>query len=137
MEALQAADWLAALGIEAEVVDVRTLSPLDTETLLKSIRKTGRLIALDTGWSFCGFSAELLAMAVEGAYSSLLAPPRRIALPDCPTPTSHALAQHYYPGTAEIFQAACELMGVSATTPEASGRSTQRDVPDKAFTGPF
>jgi pyruvate dehydrogenase E1 component beta subunit len=137
LEALHAADWLAAIGVEAEIIDVRTLRPLDTDTILASVRKTGRLIAADTGWGFCGFSAEIVAFVTQEAFPSLKAAPRRVAMPDHPAPTSHALAQHYYPGPFDLFQAACAVMEIPPDRDRPGRSSTQLDVPDRAFTGPF
>ncbi len=137
LEALRAAEWLAEEGISAEVIDIRSLRPLDTQTILASVRKTGRLIAADTGGAFCGFSAEILALASEEAFSALLAAPRRVALPDYPTPTSHELAEHYYPRAIDLYRAACESLGRPPGSPEPPMRSTQLDVPNPSFRGPF
>lgn len=138
LEAFRAAEQLARDGIQAEVVDVRTLRPLDTQTILESARKTGRLIVADTGWAHVGFSAEIVALAAEQLHGRLKNAPRRITLPDCPTPTTPALADHYYPRAAHIVAAAREMMGLpvdkSSLVPP---RGVLLDAPDKSFTGPF
>lgn len=137
LEALRAAEWLSSAGVEVEVIDVRTLRPLDTETILTSVRKTGRLLVTDTSWKMCGFSAEVVALVTEEAFSDLHCPPCRIALPDSLTPTSHAVAQYYYPRAVDLYKAACGMLGVTPQEQEPTLRSTQLDVPDKSFTGPF
>ncbi len=137
LEALRTADWLATHSIEAEVVDLRTLRPLDTDTILESVRKTGRLLVADTSWKLCGISAEILALATEAAFSSLRCAPVRIALPDVPSPTSHAMAQFFYPRAVNLYEAACRMVDIPYQNPEPPLNSTQLDVPDKSFTGPF
>jgi pyruvate dehydrogenase E1 component beta subunit len=84
--ALEAADTLAGEGIDAEVIDLCTLRPLDTETVVASIRKTGRLITAEEGWAFAGIGAELAALAMEQAFDWLDAPVMRVAAEDVPLP---------------------------------------------------
>lgn len=105
-ESMQAAAALAAEGIEAEVIDLRTLKPLDAPLILESVAKTGRLVVADTGWKECGIGAEVIAKVTEEAFGALKAAPTRINLPECPTPASPALEKIYYPGKNEII-AAC------------------------------
>jgi len=110
-EACLAADELAREGIQAEVLDLRTLCPLDRDTILGSVRKTGRLVVADTGWKTGGLSAEIASLAVEEALSCLKAPVHRIACPDLPTPAGFTLEQAYYPGKREIADAGRGAMG--------------------------
>ena len=70
-EALHAANELAKHGIDAEVIDPRTIRPLDEETILESVRKTGHLVVADTSWELCGFASEVAALAAEKAFTSL------------------------------------------------------------------
>lgn len=139
IEALKAAEVLAKDGIEVEVVDVRSLKPLDTEQILASIRKTGRLIAADGGWRSLGFAAEILALAAESAYDTLKCSPQRVTFPDLPTPSSPAIANHYYPKIVDLVNTARSMMGLPQATEEELGiqRETPLDIPDKSFTGPF
>jgi len=110
IEALAAAEQLAREGIGAEVIDPRTLCPLDETTLLRSIRKTGRLVVCDTGWKTGGVTAEIAALAAEKAFADLKRPVRRVACPDVPTPAGYTLEAAFYPGAGEIAAAARELM---------------------------
>lgn len=138
LEALRAAEMLAEDGIKAEVIDIRTLRPLDKALILKSVRKTGRLLVADTGWRTGGFSAEIVAQVSEEAYSDLKSPPRRVALPDCPTPTSPALAKHYYPRAVHIAAIARKMLGISSDELVSDiATAMPLDVPDESFTGPF
>lgn len=138
LEALRAAEMLAADGIRAEVVDVRTLRPLDEATILRSVGKTGRLIVADTGWITAGLGAEIVALVTEKAFADLISPPRRIGLPDCPTPTTPALAAHYYPRALHIAAAARGVLGLKSNDlGDAAADNLPLDVPDPSFTGPF
>jgi pyruvate dehydrogenase E1 component beta subunit len=139
LEALRAAEVLSYAGIEAEVMDIRSLKPLDSHSILESVRKTGRLIAADGAWRTMGFSAEILAIVAEEACSDLKCNPCRVAFPDVPTPTSPALADHYYPRAIHIINVARTMMGFPEQTEEQAGikHETPLDVPDASFTGPF
>lgn len=143
LEAYKAANQLEKEGVSVEVVDVRSLRPLDKETILASIRKTGRLIVADPDWKFVGFSAEILAIAAEEALFSLKAPPVRVAYPDQLCPTSWVLSNHFYPTSAQIALAALTLMNKPVHTTRLLAEFLQKaqhtplDVPSKEFTGPF
>lgn len=110
LELLQAAEELALIGIDAEVLDLRSVRPLDEALLVASVRKTGRLVVADTGWRQCGISAEVAAIVAEQAWDRLRAPVRRICLADCPTPASPVLEQAYYPGVPEIIATVKDLL---------------------------
>ncbi|MBI5239220.1 MAG: alpha-ketoacid dehydrogenase subunit beta [Elusimicrobia bacterium] len=108
--ALAAADELSRAGISAEVIDPRTLCPLDTAAILGSLRKTGRLVVCDTGWKTGGVTAELAALAAEKGFAFLKRPVRRVACPDVPTPAGCTLEEAFYPGPADIVAAVKEVM---------------------------
>ena len=102
-DAFQAAEELAAeQGIDVEVIDPRTLRPLDEKLILDSVAKTGRLVVTDTGWKTGGVTAEIAAMVAEKGFSSLKCPVKRVACPDLPTPSADRLEQAYYIGKPEI-----------------------------------
>jgi pyruvate dehydrogenase E1 component beta subunit len=103
-EALEAATTLAGEGIEAEVVDLRSMRPLDEATVLASVARTGRLVVADTGWRTLGISAEVAARVAESDLE-LRAPVVRVALPDVPTPASAPLERVFYPGATAIAAA--------------------------------
>jgi pyruvate dehydrogenase E1 component beta subunit len=139
LEVLKAADILEKDDIKVEVIDLRTLKPVDEDTIITSVKKTGRLIAADGAWRTVGFSAEVLALGVEKAFNSLKCPPRRVAFPDVPTPTSQALASQFYPGVINIINAVRMMFDLSEQTEDQLGicHDAPLDVPDKTFTGPF
>jgi pyruvate dehydrogenase E1 component beta subunit len=105
LHALQAADNLVSHGIDAEVVDLRTIKPLDEKSLLGSVRKTGRLVVADGGWRTCGVAAEISSTVAEKAFASLKSPVARVTLPDVPAPASSALERAYYPDSRAIERA--------------------------------
>ncbi|MEJ7692843.1 transketolase C-terminal domain-containing protein [Daejeonella sp.] len=113
-EALHAATELESQGVSAEVVDLRTISPLDEETILNSIKKTGHLVVADTSWELCGVSSEIAALAAEKGFNFLKAPVRRIALAACPAPVSQPLEKAFYPTAATIVKAVMVMLGRSA-----------------------
>ncbi len=95
-EAMKAVQPLEAEGIDIEVIDLRTIKPLDEEIIIESLKKTGRLVIVDIGWKTCGVSAEIAAVVAEKAFRYLKAPVKRVALPDVPTPNSPVLEDAYY-----------------------------------------
>ena len=138
IEAIRAADILIKDGIEAEIIDIRTLNPLDKQLILNSIKKTGRLIVVDTGWKTGGFAAEVISLAAEEVFSELKCTPQRITLPDCPTPTTQALANKYYPRAIHIVEVARKILGIKGEIFDLKMKEPlPLDVPDKEFTGPF
>lgn len=138
LEALRAAELLARDGIEAEVVDIRTLRPLDEDSILQSVRKTGRLIVADTGWKTMGFGTEVVARVAERAFSYLKSAPERVALPDCPTPTTPVLANAFYARATEVVVAARKTLGLKVEEPVPHlPVGVPLDVPDESFIGPF
>ncbi len=110
-QALEGAEVLARQGIDAEVIDLRSLKPWDQPRVLESVRKTGRLIVADGGWRTAGASAEIAATVAAEAFHDLEAPVERVTLPDTPAPTSRAEEQAYYPGPAAIVAAARRALG--------------------------
>jgi acetoin:2,6-dichlorophenolindophenol oxidoreductase subunit beta len=102
--AREAADRLSDQGIEAEVIDVRSLKPLDDETICHSVAKTGRLVVADAAWRTAGAAAEISARVVEQVFDSLRAPIRRVTLPDVPASSSPTEEKAYYPSTQNIIE---------------------------------
>jgi pyruvate/2-oxoglutarate/acetoin dehydrogenase E1 component len=109
-QALAAADTLKNRGISAEVIDLRSIKPWPRDLVLNSVRKTGRLIVADGGWTTGGVGAEVAAAVSEHAFDYLKAPVERVALPDVPAPTSRPLEQAYYPTDKQITAAAERMM---------------------------
>jgi acetoin:2,6-dichlorophenolindophenol oxidoreductase subunit beta len=139
LEALRAADILATIGVEVEVVDLRCLVPLDTATIVDSVKLTRALVVADTGTTDFGISAEIVSRVVEADITALKYSPRRVGLPFCPSPTSPALAEEFFPRATHIVGVVAEMLGVDATRlpPEAPAAGRWHDVPDPSFTGPY
>jgi pyruvate dehydrogenase E1 component beta subunit len=112
--ALDAATRLEAMGISAEVIDPRSYSPLDEETILASIRKTRRLVIVDESYPRCSLATDIAAIAAERAFDRLVSPIRRITAPHAPVPFSPVLEDAYVPQPSTVVDAVRELMRVSA-----------------------
>lgn len=101
--ALEAAKKLSSQGIEAEVIDLRVINPINHDAAIKSVQKTGRLVAIDGGWSNCGLAGEIIAGVSERvAPATFKSAPQRITIVNAPAPTSKPLEDIYYPGVDEI-----------------------------------
>jgi pyruvate dehydrogenase E1 component beta subunit len=110
-QAERAAVTLAAQGVEAEVIDLRTLAPLDTATVVAAARKTGRVLLVEEGPRTGGFAAEIACRIFEAAYDCLDAPIRRLACPDCPIPAARNLEAACLPNAEAIVTEVLSLLG--------------------------
>ena len=104
--ALQAAETLAEQGIEAEVIDLRTIRPLDTDTIIESVKKTNRIVCCEEGWRFFGVGAEIAATVTAEAFDYLDAPPARVHQKDVPLPYAANLEAMSLPNADDIVEAA-------------------------------
>jgi pyruvate dehydrogenase E1 component beta subunit len=109
-EAVKAAAELAARGVDAEVIDLRSIKPWDRSLVLDSVERTGRLVIADSGWTTAGIGAEIAATVVAERLRSLKAPIARVSLPDVPAPMSRSLEQVYYKSAADITTTVLELL---------------------------
>lgn len=143
VESLLAARALKTHSVGVEVIDMRSARYLDVDTVAESVRKTGRLLIADTAFKTGGVAGELLSQIVEREFKSLKTAPIRVALPDYPVPTSHFMADDYYPEALTIADVVIGLVGVAAETidypqlQETLCRKPPLDVPNKNFKGPF
>ena len=110
--ALVAADALAGEGISAEVIDLRTLRPMDTETVIASVRKTNRLVTVEEGWSVCGVGAEIAAVVMDQAFDDLDAPVQRVSGRDVPMPYAANLEKLALPSAQDVVDAAKRVLYV-------------------------
>jgi len=109
-QAVDTAAELADEGIETEVVDIRSIKPIDKDLLLDSVRKTGRLVVADVGWKTYGMAAEISSIVFEEAFDYLKSPAVRVTLPDVPAPASYTLEKVYYQTKREILDAVRNVM---------------------------
>jgi pyruvate/2-oxoglutarate/acetoin dehydrogenase E1 component len=110
----EAADSLSAEGIDAEVVDVLTLSPLDEDTILESVSRTRRLIVVDEDTPVCSVARDIAARVADKGFDNLDAPIKTVTAPDTPVPFSAVLEAHYTPSPAQVISAVHELFGTGA-----------------------
>jgi len=132
-EAQKAADELLKRKINAEVINLRSINPLDEDLIYDSVKKTGRLVIADTGWKNCGIASEISSRITENIFEYLKAPILRVALPDVPVPTSVALEREVYPDYEDIVYAAKKVVLGEKT----EKRKTKKIVFDESFQGPF
>jgi len=105
-KALHAADELAKIGIDAEVINLRSIRPFDTETIVQSVKKTNHLVSVEEGWPFAGIGSELAALMMEHAFDYLDAPVKRVAGLDIPLPYAANLEKMALPQAENIVEAA-------------------------------
>lgn len=108
--ALVAAEWLAKDGIEAEVVDLRTLRPLDMDPVLESVKKTNRVVVAEESWRSCGMGAEIAARVYEGAFDYLDGPVARVASLEVPVPYNRNLERECFPDEQDIIEAVRKMV---------------------------
>ncbi|MBL79123.1 MAG: alpha-ketoacid dehydrogenase subunit beta [Nitrosomonadaceae bacterium] len=143
VESLIAAKALVSImNISIEVLDMRSVSPLDVESVLNSVRKTGRLIVADTAFRTGSIAGELISQVAERAFSFLKSQPVRIASYDHPVPTSHFMIEYYYPGPKNIVDAVLDMMRIKKSSDYRKLcamilRDGPHDTPNRGFTGPF
>jgi pyruvate dehydrogenase E1 component beta subunit len=110
-ESIKASEILEREGIDIEVLDLRSLKPLDESLLFESVKKTGRLIIVDGGWKTCGIGAEISAKVVESnIFTEIKTPIIRVSLPDTPAPASSALEKLYYRKAEDIVLAVKRIL---------------------------
>jgi pyruvate/2-oxoglutarate/acetoin dehydrogenase E1 component len=144
LESLLAAKALKEhMNISVDLLDMRSVRPMDVPAVLISVEKTGRLVVADTAFKTGSVAGELVSQVVEQAFDSLKKAPVRLASPDHPVPTSHFMAAEYYPGPRQIAEAVIDLVGAPRDTQGyralcgALVRRYQHDVPNRDFSGPF
>lgn len=138
IEALKAVTFLARHDISAELIDLRTIKPLDLDTIINSVRKTKNLIVVDAGNEISSFGKEIIANVAMTKNVNLDNPPRLVSLPDVPEPTSHGVIGEYRISATKIAFSIIEIL--SLDTPDDLIKSLtppKEDVPDSSFTGPF
>ena len=133
VEALRAQEILQRRGVEIEIVDVRTIAPLDKETIINSVLKTGHCVVADYDWVNCGFSAEVAAMVLEECFGKLQSPVTRIGFAPTPCPTTRVLEDAFYPNAVDIIRAVEKKLELSPT--DLAGENFYSY--ENKFKGPF
>lgn len=133
IEALKAAEILSRRGVEIEVVDPRTIAPLDDSLIVNSVRKTGHCIVADNDWVDCGFSAEVAARVSEKCFGELKSPVKRVGFAPVPCPTVRSLENEFYPNAATLIRAVEEKLELDPA--DLSGEDFYSH--ERKFRGPF
>jgi len=137
IEALHAIEVLGKHGISCDLVDLRSVNPIDWEMVINSVRKTGRVLALDTAAGTCSVASEIIARVSMECFSNLKQSPERLALPDCPIPTSLALTETFYNRAEDIVKLVGKMLGKELKVDFEKQRKFPHDVPGDWFKGPF
>ncbi len=133
VEALHAAEILARNGVEVEIVDPRTITPLDEQIIVDSVNRTGHCIVADNDWVFCGFSSEVAAVVSEKCFGNLKAPVRRIGFAHTPCPTARHLENEFYPNAKKLVRQVENVLGLR----EIDLSNEVFYSHEKRFKGPF
>ena len=133
VEARLAAEILQKRGVSVEIVDPRTLAPLDEDLIIELVKRTGRCIIADCDWVNSGFSAELSARINEKCFGRLKAPVKRIGFADTPCPTVRELENEFYPNAKTIVHAVEDMLGLEAANLDGEDFFSH----ERRFRGPF
>ena len=138
IEALRCSDILEKEGISVEVIDIRSIRPLDSKTIIDSVSKTKRLVVADNGWIHYGVSAEIISIVVENIYDKLVCKPIRIGINDSPSPSTRALANYTYPRAYDLVDKLSGMMNLTLNLDLIkTDNPIPLDIPDPTFKGPF
>lgn len=139
LECLKASIELEKNNIHPEIIDLRTLTPLDLETIIMSVKKTKKLLVVDSSWKTGGFAGEIIAAICENPSIQLETNPRRITLPDFSVPSSPGHANLYYFRASDILITISQMLGkvIDPTHLINDEQSRPLDAPDSSFIGPF
>ena len=138
IEAIHAAKYLDRYGIDCEVIDLRTVRPIDWPLIVESVRKTGHLVALDTGHATISVASEIIANSAINCWEALVKAPIRIAMPDYPEGTSYALTKNYHPRAENIARKIAEMFDIKLAKEDLERSEVYpHDVPGDWFKGPF
>ena len=137
-EALIAANYLKNLGIEVDLIDLRTIKPLDIKAIIESLTKTGKILVLDTGASTCSVASDIISKLSTKYFHLFKTAPAILAMPDVPEPTSYALTKNFYIRAADIVDKVLKILNIDNVNPYADIPEPEpHDVPGEWFKGPF
>lgn len=137
VEVIHAVESLAQQGVSCDVLDLRTVRPLDWAAIYASVERTGRLLVVDTANPVCSIASEVVAGVARERFSSLRSAPRQLTPPDTPSPTSPTMSRAYYPDSDDVIRAVGALVGRDVVADTAATRKHPHDIPGDWFTGPF
>ena len=136
LEALKAVKHLKKYGVNCELLDLRSIRPLDIESIISSVEKTKKILVVDNGWMHFGVSSEIISTVGERLSTSLVTNPKRIGIEDVPIPSTRALAKYVYPTPVKIIKEVTNILEIDIPKGDEE-ENILSDVPDSSFTGPF
>lgn len=138
IEAIKASNYLEVKGISCEVIDLSSIKPIDWDSIFYSVKKTGRILACDTGFTTCSVAGEIIARVSIELFDKLKAKPLRLAMPDVPEPTSFGLTKGFYIGAGDIARKCLDIFDHKTDNEsEIIPEPVPHDIPGDWFKGPF
>ena len=124
--------------ISVDHLDLISIKPIDSKNIIKSVKKTGRLLVLDTGFKTNSISSEIITIINENCFKNLKSQPMRITVPDIPEPTSYGLTKYYYPNKLDILNKIFKILNIKKINlSKIKILPGHHDTPGKWFKGPF
>lgn len=137
-ESLKATSYLNKQGISVDLIDLRSIKPLDLQAIVDSLKNTGKILVLDTGSLTCSVASDIVSKLSTKYFSLFKKPPAVLAMPDVPEPTSYALTKNFYIRAADIANKVLEILEIDNINPyEDMPEPSPHDVPGEWFKGPF
>ena len=137
-EALIASKYLKRFGITIDLIDLRSIKPLDLDSIVESLAKTGKILVLDTGTSTCSVASDIVSKLSTQYFSLLRESPIVLTMPEVPEPTSFALTKGFYIRAADIANKVLQKMNISNANPYVDiPEPSPHDIPGEWFNGPF
>ena len=141
VEVLKAKNILHQMDINPEIIDLRSIRPLDKRLIINSVKKTGRLLVIDNGWQTCGVSAEIISVVSESIFYELKSKPMRIGIIDTPIPSTRSLSKYCYPSYKEIVENIMKILKINKKKFNKNIKNNFftkfDDIPNDEFSGPF
>ena len=137
VEAIIAVKALKTIGVSCDIIDLRSISPIDYKLIYKSVKKTGKLIVLDIGNSNVSIASEIVSNVSINLFSYLKKPPQILGLPNVPVPTSFNLTKDFYPDAKNIAKIAIKILKLNKSIDKLFPKSKLHDIPGDWFKGPF
>jgi len=138
VQSIRAVKLLRKFDINIDLIDLKTLKPLDTNTILSSVKKTGKLLVVDSGPEISSFASEIVSLVCRNNFHNLKRPPEIITAPDIPEPTSHGVTDKFKFNSKDIAIKVLEMLGKDTNNFDLTELvDSQYDVPNSSFTGPF
>ena len=135
VECLKCHNFFKKYGINLEIIDLRSIRPLDINTIIKSVKKTKKAIIVDNGWSHFGVSSEIIASIKEKLINKDSINLYRIGFHDSPAPSTRSLIKYYYPNAENLGKKINKILKLSINIKKLQPK--HYDIPDENFTGPF